>query len=178
MARIYTNFKDKWINKRVDFDWAFWYQCVDLFKQYVKECIGIILWKTGNANEIRQNKYHCFDSKWSKIPGTKDLMQWDIILFNMWQYWHIGIVDRITDWKINVLDQNWGNVQWTNWEWDDSIKIHKYDIWDKRISGVWRCEKIFENLQQERAYIDAKLSKEPNDKNTLDYKSSIRYKVL
>ena len=34
-------FVKKYENKKVDFDGVYGAQCVDLFRQYVKECLGI-----------------------------------------------------------------------------------------------------------------------------------------
>jgi hypothetical protein len=41
MIRPYVDFKNKWNGKRVDYDNASGYQCVDLFKQYMTEVLGI-----------------------------------------------------------------------------------------------------------------------------------------
>jgi hypothetical protein len=52
--------------------------------------------------------------------------------------------------------------------------VQGYD--PKFFVGVWRCMKIFENLQAERKYIDKKI-KERSDmvEITKRYKESIRY---
>jgi len=165
--RPYVNYKDSVIEKKVDFDKWLWYQCIDLFKDYMDKVIGKRITKSWSAKQVRNNTYKLFDKNRMQIKGTEDLMQWDIIVSSKWKYWHIGIVDRYVDWKIYVLEQNWS---WKNsWSWtgDNAIRIQPYDtsFW----AGVWRCEKIFENLQLEREYIE-------NRKIiTEDYRESIRY---
>lgn len=56
MQRAYNDFKQKRLGKRIDYDWAYWYQCTDLIKQYLDECLW--WWKVqalGNANQIPAN---------------------------------------------------------------------------------------------------------------------------
>lgn len=174
LPRPYVKYKNGLIGWRVDFDWAYWYQCVDLFKDYCKRVLGITMTKTWNANEIWNNTYNIFDNTWTKIIGTDDLMQWDIIIRETGKYWHIWVVDRYLSWKILVLEQNGSmnpNVNWTDW---DEVRVQSYkpEFW----TGVWRCQKIFDNLQAERAFIDAKLATNPPDSiQTQMYKDSIRY---
>lgn len=158
MPRPYNDFKNKWYWRRVDFDWKFWYQCIDLFKQYYKEIFGIVLAKVGNANELRSNKYNTFGKWWTRIVGTKDLMQWDIVFSTVWKYWHVGIFDRRVDGDrpVKVLDQNWSwinpAVDWTN---GDEIQVHWYAPWF--IAGVWRNNRIKQNRKLEMKYIKDKI---------------------
>lgn len=162
------------VGKRVDFDkWA-WYQCVDLFKDYCQKVLGITFWKTWNANQIRVNLYKIFDKKRTQIKGTKDIMQWDIICSIKGTYWHIAVVDSIWWGEIYVLEQNGSGVHPWNWIGPNAIRTHWYPFWFW--VGVWRCQKIFDNLQIERAYIDTKLQNVKTDiANTNLYKQSIRY---
>jgi hypothetical protein len=37
--RPYVDFKNKWLGKRIDYDKAYGYQCVDLIKQYLDEVL-------------------------------------------------------------------------------------------------------------------------------------------
>jgi len=163
----YYYFEKEWVWKRIDYDKAFWYQCVDLIKQYMYEVLWISPGKTGNANEMWTNKYGCFDKMWTQITWTKDLMQGDIIFSLNGPTGHVAIVDRIVNGQIQVLEQNGSGQNSGNWLGANAIRLHTYSpsffVW------VWRCEKIFENLQKERSYCDVQI------KTTQDYKASIRY---
>ena len=46
----------------------------------MSKVIGLTVNKTGDASQIRTNTYRVFDSSWTKIIGTKDLIQGDIII--------------------------------------------------------------------------------------------------
>lgn len=167
MIRPYTDYKNKMIGKRINYDHWLGYQCVDLFKDYCNRVIWKSYWKTGNAKQIWTNKYKIFDKMWTYVQGTKDLMQWDIIVSIKGTYWHVAIIDRITWWKIFVLEQNGSGKRSGNGLGPNAIRIRPYpfSFW----TGIWRCEKIFQNLQLERQYINK------TNKNTLDYENSIRY---
>lgn len=173
--RPYVDYKRKMLWSRVDYDKAYGYQCVDLFKDYMKNVLKIRCWKTGNANQIRYNTYNCFDENREQIKGTKDLMQWDILISLKWTYGHIGIFDRYAWGKICLLEQNWSwspEANGTNW---DEIREHFYDpsffVW------VWRNQTVSKNYQKEVSFIENKLFTKWNDKDTIDYERSIRYKI-
>ena len=177
------NFKKTWLGKRIDYDGAYGFQCVDLIKLYL-EFLGF--WKIkslGNAKQVPQAEL--FNSGREKIVGTDDLMQGDIIIKTQGKYGHIAIVDRIVGWKVFVLEQNWS---WKN-SWsgtgDNAIRVQSYKL--SFYDFVLRCPKIFENLQEERAAIEEALKQrradvargEPGAEQrlevTLDYQRSIRY---
>ena len=182
MNRPYVDFKNKWVWNRIDLDWfpKDWkYQCVDLRKLYMRDVLWIKIWKWGNAKDVWTNKYHIFDKSWQQIKWTKDLMQWDVIVRWIGEYGHIAIVDAIYNWwqSISVLEQNGSGMNSGNWLWPNAIRVHIYpaSFW----SWVWRCQKIFDNLKKERAFIDAKKCISPQDeKNTQLYRASTRYIAL
>ena len=168
----YVIFRDKWIWKSVDCDGSSGFQCVDLARQYMKEVLNIDR-KMGNANQWRSNIYKVFDTQWERMPGTKDLMQWDIIFSKNWQYGHVAIVNTITKDGIMVLEQNGSGVNSGDWLWPNAVRIHKYSPLFFYI--VWRSIKIIENYTLELKYIENKLMNW-SDKDTLDYLKSIRRK--
>jgi len=114
-------------------------------------------------------------------------MQWDIIVRTRWKYGHIAIVDRIANGMIYVLEQNGSGKNSGSGEWENAIRLKGYpfDFYDI----VLRCPKIFDNLQEERRYIEEKLLerqeavKADPESNLLkakliatqDYQNSIRY---
>jgi hypothetical protein len=175
MPRPYVDRKNKRLGKRIDFDkWA-GYQCVDLFKLYMKEVLGTTIGHSWSAKQIWSNKYHCFDAQWKQIKGTKDLIQWDIVCFLFGKYWHIGIIDTIGDF-VCVLEQNWSGKNPGSWTGENAIRVHPYA--PSSCVGVWRCKKIQDNLAIEIAFIDEKLTKVNTDiDNTMKYKDTIAYKA-
>lgn len=175
MERPYVDWKKSVLWKRIDVDnfpvkWK--YQCVDLVKWYMK-----FLWykiiKTGNADELRINKYWTFDKSREQIKWTKNLMQWDIIVRWTKKGYHVAIFDHKANWRLYVVEQNWSWINSGSWLWANSIREKDYPttFW----TWIWRCRKVYDNLSKERAYIDNKLKTMDSDKSTtLDYKASIR----
>lgn len=105
----YTQFKDKWLGKRVDADGVYQYQCVDLIRQYIHELYGkpktgawgnaIDYWTKTNSNVLQH-----FD----RVAST-DARQGDIVVFYGTSgnpYGHIGIVDGQNADSILTLEQN------------------------------------------------------------------------
>ncbi len=109
----------KW--NRVDFDWAYNYQCVDLIRDYAKK-----------------NNYPPITTRWNAIDLWKkwlgnwykrvyNSMVWvppvgSIILYWTWIYWHIAITWRANLLWVDILEQN--GETW-NWMWlgGDAIRI-------------------------------------------------------
>lgn len=175
MNRPYKEFKDKWLSKRIDYDKNYGYQCVDLIKQYLDECLG---WWTvtalGNANQIPANLL----KKWFwEINPTKSIIQWDIIVRTKWKYWHIAIVDRIIQDYVYVLEQNWSWKNSWSWEWENAIRIKEYHI--SRFQTVLRNEDIIRNYNKEMTYVKEKIEeREVLLRDTIDYKNSLKYPFI
>jgi len=184
MGRPCVDYFRKMNGKRIDYDWWKWYQCVDLFKDYMDKVLGIKLKMSWNADDIWTNKYYIFKTGWRRIVGTRDLMQGDVIVRGTETGFHVAIFDHICWWQVYVWEQNGigknkatKNIagDWIGW---NAIRLHWYtpSFW----SGVWRNKKIEDNFKQEIAFIDAKLTTKLtaiDRKNTIDYKNSIRYIV-
>ena len=173
MQRPYTEYKNKVIGKRIDADWSFGYQCTDLFKDYCNNVLDMNIKKSWNAKEIWTNTYNIFGKERMKWDWIKNLMQWDILVSNVWSNWHVAIFDRYVNWKIYVLEQNGSGVNSGDWLWPNAVRIHKYSPLFFYI--VWRSIKIIENYTLELKYIENKLMNW-SDKDTLDYLKSIRRK--
>lgn len=170
--RPYTEYRNKMLWWRIDYDKAYGYQCVDLFKDYMDSVLGESQGRTWNANEIRQNKYNCFWEWRKQIKWTKDIMQWDIAISLYGNYWHIGIVDTVDSEHIYLLEQNgsWSAAtNWTNW---DEIRVKWYKksffVW------VWRNDKIIEDFNLEKQFIKNKINTKWPDKDTTEYIGKIR----
>jgi len=163
--------------KRIDGDWypkTWKYQCVDLVREYCNTVLRMKLYKVGNAKDRWSNKYKIFDKTRTKIIGTKNLCQWDIVINAKWEYGHIWIIDQIINNNIIRLEQN--GVGWWNWLRWNSIRLHPYPM--SFATGVWRCKKIQDNLALEDQFIVNKLKNIWTDvENTLKYKNTILYKA-
>lgn len=183
--RPYNTFRDKRLWQRVDYDWVYGYQCVDLAKLYL-EWLGFWkVWALGNAKQVPQSKL--FNTGREKIVGTNNVMQGDIIIRTQEKYGHIAIVDRIVWEFVHVLEQNGSGKNSGSGTWDNAIRIHAYPL--KRYDMVLRCPKIIENLELEKTYIKEKiaerqayLNNHPEDSTarasleaTVDYGNCIEY---
>lgn len=173
MSRPYKDFVAKRVWNRIDYDWAYWYQCVDLIKQYADECLGMWrIWAIWNAKDV-PNGY--FWKQFEQIKWTNDIMQWDIIVKTNSRYWHIAIVDHVLWNKVYVLEQNWSWKNSWSWEWDNAIRVYPYN--KSFYQMVLRNSAIENNYNIERDYVDEKIKeREQLLKDTKEYKESLYYK--
>ena len=82
------------LNKKVDFDGAFGYQCVDLYRQYCKDVLGIEQTPPVNgAKDIWSNCGSLKQSKQSLAPG--DILIYDKTSSN--PYGHVCILVSLLD---------------------------------------------------------------------------------
>ena len=178
--RPYKNFVNKRLGKKVDYDKQYDYQCTDLAKQYLFEVLRFEkIGALGNAKDMPNNP---FFSSWEKIKGTKNLMQWDIIIRSQGQYGHVAIVDHVLNGKVYVLEQNGSGKNSGSGLGANAIRIQPYrlDFYDT----ILRCKKIFDNLVLEREFVAEKLKKlkgvegqENEIKITKEYLATTRYEV-
>lgn len=170
MIRPYKEFRDKREWKRVDYDWRYWFQCVDLIKQYMEECLW--MWKIGaiwNAKQVPEKTKDRFVVMW-----MNNLRQWDIIVRTKGTYWHIAIIDHIYKNKVYVLEQNW---TWKNsWSWNkwNEIRVQPYDMNFYQV--ILRNSSITKNYNQEIWYVDEKI-KERQEllNNTIEYRNTLLF---
>ena len=119
----FTRITNKWLWKRVDFDKVYWYQCCDFVKQTASE-----LWYpiTTHWNAIDLWKQWLWPN-WKRIvkaPGLKP-SAWDIVLFNIWTYWHIADADNSSDnASVWVIEQN--RTATGTGLWRDAISKGRY----------------------------------------------------
>jgi len=133
---IHEEYIETMLWKRINYDHAYWYQCVDLFKDYMDKVYWVKLGRSWNANQIRYNRYKPFDKRRQRIYWTADLKQWDIIISLYGRYWHIAVVNN--DWiKVNVLEQNW--VWGWNWLRWNAIRLKQYSkrFWKWVYRFIW-----------------------------------------
>lgn len=171
--RPYTDFHNEWLGKRIDYDWSFWFQCVDLAKLYLDKVVG--LWKIGSLGDAKNvAKNRLFAKGWEILKWTDDLMQWDIIIRTKGKYGHIAIVDHIAGGKVYVLEQNGSWKSSWSWIWPNAIRVQDYSL--SFYDTVLRCRKIFENLQGERTFVAEKVRKLQEEISiTNEYIATTRY---
>lgn len=104
----YTQFKQEWQGRRIDYDHVFAYQCVDLILEYAKECFGISHGVSGNAIDYWTHTSPALLMAFTRV-ASKDAKQGDIVVF----YGHpgnpdghIGICDHADSTNVYVLEQN------------------------------------------------------------------------
>lgn len=173
--RPYTNFRNERLGKRIDYDWAYGFQCVDPIKLYMDQVLGLgRIGRLGNAKDVPNNPI--FRKDWEIIRGMKDLMQWDIIVRTRGKYWHIAIVDHIAWGKIFVLEQNGAGRNSGNGIWPNAMRVKDYSF--AFYDTILRNKKIFENLQAERVFADEKIKKlEKEIWITKEYIATTRYLI-
>ena len=108
-------FVKKYKGKKVDYDNAYGAQCVDLFRQYTKECLGIKehtgpCATSGGAKDLFldyskmpiEKKYFIRSTQKNWIPG--DVLIWDATEKN--QYGHVAIFLAKLGNSLLVFEQN------------------------------------------------------------------------
>ena len=84
------------------------FQCVELVRRYVylKYWENLALkWSEWDAKDWYENRKKIWLSK-VKLKKAKS---WDIITFQWWKWWHVALVNKITDKGIKITSQNFLN---------------------------------------------------------------------
>lgn len=138
-------FIDKHTGKLSDYDWRYWAECVDLIKFYMHDVFGMSPWAIGNANQLWHDKYGILKTFCTKIEGSKDMKEWDIIFINTSsEFDHVGIFKEKVATRARIFDQV-GNGNPVGGELP--AKYREYPI--KSVLGVWRPNKT-ETPEQKR----------------------------
>jgi len=109
------DFVKKYNKTKIDFDKQFGFQCVDLFRQYAKECLGIpehtgACSTTGGAKDLFldydkmpiEKKYFYRETKKGMVAG--DVLIWDSTSTN--KYGHVAIYLGKLNNSLIVFEQN------------------------------------------------------------------------
>ena len=112
---LLEDFVKKYNKKKVDFDGVYGAQCVDLFRQYAKECLSIpehtgASSSSGGAKDLIKDyqkmpiekKYFIRETKKGLIPG--DIIIWDSTPTNI--YGHVAIYLGAINNSLIVFEQN------------------------------------------------------------------------
>jgi len=107
----HTEFNKNWLWKNVDFDWVYWYQCVDWVRLYWQKLwlnIGAFGWSAING----WNTWCPFDDSWKKVEYKPWMYpkQWDILFWseNRCKNGHTAYANKFCNAKmLRYTDQNW-----------------------------------------------------------------------
>lgn len=133
----YKQFETKWLGKRVDTDYfpkGHVYQCVDLVKQYMKECQGVPYGAYGDANHYWVRTSPVILKKFVKVKATGALAG-DIVILKGTPG-HIGVgTNRRNALYVEILEQN-GSTGNGSGLGRDAIRKRYIPRW--RIAGLLR----------------------------------------
>ena len=106
----FAQFIDKWLGKKIDFDGYYGGQCVDLYRQYVKEVLGFPQSPgVGGAAEIWHSadpKYYDFiENTALAVPEYGDIVVWSRKVGG--GFGHVAIFIEGDIMNFTSLDQNW-----------------------------------------------------------------------
>ncbi len=174
--RPYVDFANKWTHNRVDYDHCYGYQCVDLIKQYLDECLGLgKIGSLGNAKEIPSNNFFRKREKF-KITTT-NIRQWDIVVRTQGTYGHVAIVDRVAGGKIWVLEQNGSGKNSGSGTGDNAIRVKDYKFWF--YDTALRNSTITKNFNKEIKYVEEKIKERQKIlDDTIEYYRAISWKKI
>lgn len=104
----FDQFIEKYNNKGIDFDGAFGNQCVDLYRQYVKEVLGFPQSPAvAGAKDIWDTYLSSFFTRYNNsptaVPKKGDILIWGT---KMGQYGHVAVFIDGGVTKFNSFDQN------------------------------------------------------------------------
>lgn len=127
---LFNRYKKEMIGKRVDFDWAYKFQCVDLVRDYAKYVEYPNITTYGDAIDLWSywlwDWYTRVKNSLSNNPPV-----WAIVFWKQWDYGHVAIAGRSNLLWMEVLEQNWvwKSKLWWNKSWDwmgkNAIRLRK-----------------------------------------------------
>jgi hypothetical protein len=102
-------FFGKYDQKAIDFDGYYGFQCVDLYRQFVKECLGFPQSpEVVGANEIwttyLKDKFERIDNSLTNCPIKGDILIWSV---GLGPYGHVAICKDGDPMSFTSFDQNW-----------------------------------------------------------------------
>lgn len=103
----YLDFKNKWLGKGIDFDGAFKNQCMDVYRMYVKEVLGVP--QSPAVAGAKQVWDTYLKEYFERVANTPDGVpeQGDIVIWSVGKFGHIGICDSADKQYLTTLEQNW-----------------------------------------------------------------------
>ncbi len=119
----FNTFKNKWAWYRINFDWSYWHQCVDLIREYTEEYSYPTIATHGNAiqlwNQWLWKRYTRVNNSLGNNPPIGAIVFW-----KQGKYGHVAIAWRSNLLWMEILEQNWGRGSGDGL-WSDSIRVRK-----------------------------------------------------
>ena len=148
----------EYINKmlwfKVDYDWYYWNQCVDMVRDYCNRIFWLNFKPVGNAKELwYQNWWQDF----KKIPNKITTLpkQWDIVIWGNGKYWHIAIIDKAELFSFVCVEQNAWNGNWDGW-WNNAIRLKRYYyrnvLWFIRYTALVNDFNLYNDIEYPKQY--------------------------
>jgi len=156
----YTDFKNKYLGKFIDYDKAYGAQCVDLIKQWIADNGWPM--KRGNAIDWVKNADEFY--KWIPNTPSGQPVQGDIIIFSVGQYGHIGVVDCANTKTVDVLNQNWPHGNTT-----DPVIVTRFNYANPKVVG-WLHPKALDTPVLQEDPKDVRIRQLEADITTRDVK--------
>ncbi len=119
----FNTFKRMWVWFRIDFDWAYQYQCVDLMREYAKAWKYPDITTHGNAIQLWNQWLWKWYTRVNNSLGNKPPIG-AIVFWKQWKYGHVAIAWRSNLLWMEILEQNWGRGSGDGL-WNDSIRVRK-----------------------------------------------------
>lgn len=141
-----SEFIDKYNGKEIDFDNAYKGQCVDLFRQYIKEVLifpqpkPVVgagdLWTNYDTDPNLSGYFERITNTLEFIPDPGDVMVWKKT--SSLPYGHIGVIKAATKTNFVSFDQNWKTISVCE------LIAHTYS----GVCGVFRAKKLTNELTE------------------------------
>lgn len=103
-----------WIGKIVDYDKAYWYQCIDFSRQHAKDMWNPIWTFSGSALNGWLTGSPFIGTKWERVTNTTTAIpkEGDIVFLDKTAsnpYWHVAVAgEGCTGSKLVLIEQNAG----------------------------------------------------------------------
>lgn len=129
----------KVLSTRVDYDWAYWYQCTDLAKDYARSVLWINPWSFGWAAKNANQSTFPWTTIYMPWPW-KDLKQGDILIQDWfpWNiYGHVWVIHKAERFGYYLIEQNAKTWNW-GWVWNDAVRVNYYNRSERTILRFFR----------------------------------------
>lgn len=103
----YIEFKNKWVGKGIDYDGSYGNQCMDVYRQYVKE---VLLCPQSPPVQGAKNVWDTYLPEYFERIANSPTgvpQQGDIVIWGMNPYGHIAICDHASTSTLTCFEQNW-----------------------------------------------------------------------
>ena len=134
-AVSYIRYKREVLGHYVDADWYYWYQCVDLIRDYCQKAFWFRMWRLPSAKMADNITTFPWWIMWSWNSWDK-MKKWDIGVTGGTKDGHIFIVDRLEpDW-FRMLEQN--GIWWWKKREGNQIRLRKCKRWNPPLLCYFR----------------------------------------